>query len=135
MGKCLKCKVKEAAFLDERGKRAHCHSCKLPGAARHIRKKTKKLSAKVDITKLPARPCVLPVAKIVFAEEAIVTSTNTGTEVTAEIDNFKFEKHLDAFVAKQKIPMQWNGRVYVGNMHGMEFTSTGPKESVKYSGR
>jgi hypothetical protein len=42
---------------------------------------------------------------------------------------------MDAFVAQQKIPMRWNGRVYVGNMHGMEFTSTGPKESVKYSGR
>ena len=73
--------------------------------------------------------------KVVYAEEAIVTSTNTGTEVTAEIDNFKFEQHLDAFVAQQKIPMRWNGRVYVGNMHGMEFTSTGPKQSVKYTGR
>ena len=41
--------------------------------------------------------------KVVYAEEAIVTSTNSGTEVTAEIDNFKFEKHLDAFVAKQKM--------------------------------
>jgi hypothetical protein len=73
--------------------------------------------------------------KVVYAEEAIVTSTNTGTEVTAEIDNFKFEQHLDAFVAQQKIPMRWNGRVYVGNMHGMEFTSTGPKQSVKYTER
>ena len=71
MGKCLKCNVKEAAFLDERGKRAHCDNCKLPGAARHIRKKTKKLSAKVDITKLPSRPCVLPVKKIVFAQDTL----------------------------------------------------------------
>jgi hypothetical protein len=91
MGKCLKCKVKEAAFLDERGKRAHCHSCKLPGAARNIRKKTKKLSAKVDITKLPARPCVLPVAKIVFAEDTLAAvarvraSMGKPTEVELDI--------------------------------------------------
>ena len=71
--------------------------------------------------------------KVVYANEATVTSTNTGTEVSAEIDNFKFEKHMDAFIANNKIPMRWNGKVYVGNMHGMEFTSTGPKESVKYS--
>ena len=73
--------------------------------------------------------------KVVYAEEAIVTSTNTGTEVTAEIDNFKFEQHLDAYIATNRIPMRWTGRVYVGNAHGMEFTTTGPKQSVKYTGR
>jgi hypothetical protein len=45
--------------------------CKIPGAARHSRKKTKKLSAKVDITKLPSRPCVLPVNKILFARDTL----------------------------------------------------------------
>ena len=71
--------------------------------------------------------------KVVYASEATVTSTNSGTEVTAEIDNFKFEQHLDAYIATNRIPMRWTGRVYVGNAHGMEFTTTGPKESVKYS--
>ena len=28
-----------------------------------------------------------------------------------------------------------SGKIYVGNAHGMEFTTTGPKESVKYSRR
>ena len=71
--------------------------------------------------------------KVVYANEATITSTRTGTEVVAEIDNFKFEQHLDAYIATNRIPMRWTGRVYVGNAHGMEFTTTGPKESVKYS--
>ena len=35
--------------------------------------------------------------KVVYANEATITSTRTGTEVVAEIDNFKFEQYLDAF--------------------------------------
>jgi hypothetical protein len=27
--------------------------------------------------------------------------------------------------------MRWNGGVYVGNAHGMEFTTEGPKELAK----
>lgn len=73
--------------------------------------------------------------KVTYANEATVTSTRTGTEVVAEIDNFKFEQYLDAFIATNKISMRWNGKVYVGNVSGMEFTTSGPKESIKYSRR
>ena len=73
--------------------------------------------------------------KVVYANEATIASTRTGTEVVEEIDNFRFEKQLDAFIANNKIPMRWNGKVYVGNYAGMEFTTAGPKESVKYSRR
>tara|TARA_B100000795_G_scaffold177787_1_gene134365 strand:- start:200 stop:430 length:231 start_codon:yes stop_codon:yes gene_type:complete len=73
--------------------------------------------------------------KVVYANEAIVISTRTDTEVIAEIDDFRFEQYLNAFIANNKIPMRWNGRVYVGNVSGMEFTTTGPKESVKHTGR
>ena len=73
--------------------------------------------------------------KVTYANEATVISTRTGTEVVAEIDNFKFEQYLDAFIATNKIPMRWNGKVYVGNVSGMEFTTSGPKESIKYSRR
>ena len=31
-----------------------------------------------------------------------------------------------AFIATNKIHMRWNGKVYVGNAHGMEFTTAGP---------
>jgi len=73
--------------------------------------------------------------KVVYANEAVVISTRTDTEVIAEIDDFRFEQYLNVFIANNKIPMRWNGRVYVGNVSGMEFTTTGPKESVKPTGR
>ena len=58
----------------------------------------------------------------------VATLTNTRSEVAveAEVDNFREGKRFDAFLATNKIPMRWNGRIYVGNAHGMEFTSPGP---------
>ena len=53
----------------------------------------------------------------------------------ADIDNFKEGKGFDAYLATNKIPMRWNGRVYVGNAHGMEFTSEGPRIHVLKEGR
>ncbi len=68
--------------------------------------------------------------KVVYANEATVTSTQTGIQVVAEIDNFKFQQHLDAFIVTNKISMRWNGNTYVGNVSGMEFTTDGPKVST-----
>jgi hypothetical protein len=66
--------------------------------------------------------------KVSYAEEVEMTCTGNDRVVTAEIDDFRFQESLTAFVATNKIPMRWNGRVYVGNAHGMEFTTPGPKE-------
>ena len=73
--------------------------------------------------------------KIVFANEATIVCTDNDKEIVAEIDNFKYQQHLDAQIATNRITMHWTGKIYVGNAHGMEFTTTGPKESVKYSRR
>ena len=73
--------------------------------------------------------------KIVFANEATIVCTDNDKEIVAEIDNFKYQQHLDAYIATNRIRMHWTGIIYVGNAHGMEFTTTGPKESVKYSRR
>ena len=59
--------------------------------------------------------------------EAEITCTDNGNVVTAEIDDFRLEDSLNAFVATNKIHMKWNGSVYVGNAFGMEFTTKGPK--------
>ena len=66
--------------------------------------------------------------KVSYAEEVEMTCTSNDRVVTAEIDDFRLQESLTAFVATNKIPMRWNGRVYVGNAHGMEFTTPGPKE-------
>ena len=59
--------------------------------------------------------------------KAVLTNTRTEQSVEAECDNFREGQRFDAYIATNKIPMRWNGKVYVGNMHGMEFTSVGPK--------
>tara|TARA_E500000081_G_C5810499_1_gene208954 strand:- start:140 stop:376 length:237 start_codon:yes stop_codon:yes gene_type:complete len=66
--------------------------------------------------------------KVSYAGEVDITCTGNDKVVTAEIDNFRYQESLTAFIATNKIPMRWTGRVYVGNAHGMEFTTPGPKE-------
>ena len=73
--------------------------------------------------------------KIVYANEATVISTNSGTEVTAEIDNFKEKDSMNVFMATNKIHMKYNGRVYVGNAFGYEFTTPGPESYNVKEGR
>jgi hypothetical protein len=67
--------------------------------------------------------------------KAMLTNTRSEVAVEAEVDNFREHLSFDAFVATNKIPMRWNGRVYVGNAHGMEFTSEGPKVRYIKEGR
>lgn len=73
--------------------------------------------------------------KTVFENIALLTNTNSGKDAEAEIDNFKENKSFDAYLATNKIPMRWNGKTYVGNAFGMEFTSTGPKSYTVKEGR
>ena len=62
-----------------------------------------------------------------YANEVEITCTNNGKTVTAEIDNFRLEESLNAFIVSNKIHMRWNGRVYVGGVSELEFTTKGPK--------
>lgn len=73
--------------------------------------------------------------KTVYDKSAMLTNTRSDVAVEAEIDNFREGKSFDAFIATNKIPMRWNGRVYVGNAHGMEFTSAGPRIHTLKEGR
>jgi hypothetical protein len=65
---------------------------------------------------------------IVYDKTAQLTNTRNDQEVECEVDNIRVNESLDAFVATNKIHMRWNGKVYVGNAHGMEFTTAGPKQ-------
>ena len=64
--------------------------------------------------------------RTIVDNKAMLTNTRSDVSVEAEVDNFREGQKFDAFVATNKIPMKWNGKIYVGNMHGMEFTSQGP---------
>ena len=64
-----------------------------------------------------------------------LTNTANDQVVEVEVDNFRLEQSFDAYIATNKIRMRWNGRIYVGNAHGMEFTTKGPIEHVYKEGR
>lgn len=72
---------------------------------------------------------------MVFDNKVILSNTNTGKDAEAEIDRFVENKSFDAYLANNKISLRWNGKIYVGNAFGMEFTSLGPKEIKKLKGR
>lgn len=65
----------------------------------------------------------------------ILTNTSNEQSVEAECDNFREGQSFDAFVATNKIVMRWNGKIFVGNAHGMEFTSNGPEVRQIREGR
>lgn len=65
---------------------------------------------------------------IVYSDRVIVKNTRTEAEVEAEVADFREHESLNAYVANEKINLRWNGRVYVGNMFGMELITEGPKQ-------
>lgn len=74
-------------------------------------------------------------SNLIYENTVVLTNTSNGKAAEAEIDNFREGKGFDAFLATNKIPMRWNGKTYVGNMYGMEFTTPGPKSYTVKEGR
>ena len=73
---------------------------------------------------------------VIYEKTAIITNTRNEQSVEAEVDNIRANDSLNAFVAGTKIHMKWNGKTYVGNMSGMEFTTPGPKSrTINLKGR
>ena len=70
-----------------------------------------------------------------YGKTAMLTNTRNEQTVECEVDNVKTNESLDAFVANTKIHLRWNGKVYVGNALGMEFTTAGPQEFNTKKGR
>lgn len=64
--------------------------------------------------------------RTIYDKTAVLTNTRNEHSVEAEVDNIRENESLDAFIATNKIHMRWNGKTYVGNAHGMEFTTPGP---------
>jgi hypothetical protein len=64
--------------------------------------------------------------KTIAENTAMLKNTHNEISAEAEVDNFRENDKFDAYLANNRIPMKWNGKVYVGQMHGMEFTSPGP---------
>ena len=67
-------------------------------------------------------------SKIEYDNVCQMTSTLTDVSVEVEADNMKPGISFEAYVANQRIKLLWNGKIYVGRVANMEFTSMGPKE-------
>jgi len=63
-----------------------------------------------------------------YKNKCSVICTDNDKIVEAEIDHFKPGHFVDVWLAQNKIKMMWNGKVYVGNKMGLEFTTKGPQE-------
>jgi len=73
--------------------------------------------------------------RTIIDNKAMLTNTSSDVSVEVEVDNFREGISFDAFVATNKITMKWNGKLFVGNAHGMEFTSNGPEIRYIKEGR
>ena len=73
--------------------------------------------------------------KTIVDNKAMLKNTHNEISAEAEVDNFRENDRFDAYLANNKIPMKWNGKVFVGQMHGMEFTSAGPHVQAVKEGR
>ena len=73
--------------------------------------------------------------KEVFENKCIVTCTNNDKDAESEVDNFRVNESMNIFMATNKIHMKYNGRVYVGNAFGYEFTTPGPESYNVKEGR
>lgn len=63
-----------------------------------------------------------------YDKTCTITCTDNDRKIEAEVDRFEKNKFVDVYMAQNKIKMIWNGKVYVGNKMGLEFTTPGPKE-------
>jgi hypothetical protein len=73
----------------------------------------------------------------IYENTAVLTNTRTDVTINAEVGELKENDSLNAYIAGTKVHMTWNGKIYVGNTHGMELTTPGPKliRSVNTRGR
>jgi len=73
-----------------------------------------------------------------FSDTCTIKNTSNGAEVEVELLDFRPKERLTVSVNRTvKVTLVYQARtnIYVGNMAGLEFTSTGPKETQTYKGR
>tara|TARA_B100002019_G_C20956091_1_gene443965 strand:- start:10 stop:240 length:231 start_codon:yes stop_codon:yes gene_type:complete len=67
--------------------------------------------------------------------KCLVTCTNNDKSHEGDVGTFLKEDRLDVYIVGAKIAMKWNGKVYVGESFGLEFTTPGPEHWEVSEGR
>lgn len=65
--------------------------------------------------------------KDVYDNNVTITCTDNDKILDVEISQYRHGVGFNAYFAESKIPFKWNGKVYVGNFSGFEFTTDGPR--------
>lgn len=66
-----------------------------------------------------------------YSDNCLVHCTDNGKNADAEILHFKLHDMMTCSLDRSiKMVMKWDdkAKLYIGNMAGLEFTSSGPKE-------
>jgi len=124
----VKCKAEEAAYVDERGKRAHCDSCKRPGATRHIRKKRKAATANIDTAGL----CDSGKKRTLTSDGPPISLASLGTSpfIAATLDADWLERQLPTRELLTDAP---RGTWTAATTTELDLTTHTPREKVAIS--
>ena len=64
-----------------------------------------------------------------------VHCTDKGQSIEADLINFHEDKFIDVVLNTVRIKLVYNGKLYVGNMAGLEFTANAPEVVYFKQGR
>lgn len=71
-----------------------------------------------------------------YGNKCTVKQVNSSKSVEAEVHEFTEQKNLTVVLNKSvKLPMIWNGKMYEGQMAGIDFASPGPTIQRNKTGR
>ena len=71
----------------------------------------------------------------IIPEKIMVTCTDNGMEKEAYLDRYVPQQHMDIILNTVRLKLVYTGKVYAGNMAGLEFTATDPEITHIKTGR
>jgi len=71
----------------------------------------------------------------VLPETVTVHCTDNGQNVEAFLNGYSEGKFMDVIINTVRVKLVFNGKLYVGNMAGYEFTSAAPEVTHIKQGR
>jgi hypothetical protein len=73
--------------------------------------------------------------RTIYEENCKLHCTDKDQIVEAVVMQYTPKDYLTVVLATNKIHMKWNGKLFVGNAAGLEFTTPGPNEINVKEGR
>lgn len=68
-------------------------------------------------------------------EKVTITCTDNDMQKEAYLDKYDEGKFMEVIVNTVRLRLVWNGKLYIGNMTGLEFTAQEPAKTIIRQGR